>query len=114
MKHLRLFENIESEDKLKRIVEEYSELLDLMREYLALHKDQLDNELVDKIEEIWFPDPMPTYQNRKVKGTPLCVINYTTTDGEGGTYAFFKKNYDDFLSFINDPVFYKATKNYNL
>jgi hypothetical protein len=114
MKHIELFENLQLDANLKKTINDYSELVKLCKEYLNLHKDELDNQLeVTEIKDIWFPNnkyfPKNVFPKR-----PIFSINYETSDNDLNTYSLDKEKYDDFLLFLDDPELYKSVKKYNL
>lgn len=115
MKHLRLFESILTESDLRRLIDDYSELRELSKEYLFLHKDELlGSTLIDEIEEISYVDPKNYFNKKIFPEPPILGIHYNTEDDEGGNYFLNNKKYKDFLSFLKDPELYKSTKKYNL
>jgi hypothetical protein len=89
-------------------------LVKLTKKYLSDFCELDNNTGVVDIEDMWYADPAH-YQNKKVfTELPIFCISYLTEDDDINTHTLYKKDYKDFLLYLDDPELYRNTKKYNL
>jgi len=116
MKYLKqIFESTQNDVKLKKTLDDYSWLITLTKEYLTNDCVLENNTEIVSIDDMWWFTEPKHYQNKKAfPEMPIFQITYTTIDDDINTHILYKKDYEDFLLYLDDPELYRNKKKYNL
>lgn len=92
MKYLKqIFENTQSDVKLKKTLDDYAILVKATKKYLTNYCELENNTEISSIEDMWYADPA-NYQNKKAfPEMPVFCINYETMDDDRKHILYIRK-----------------------